>query len=41
VFRGGGWYVLAWYCRASDRYYDGPGNRNDDLGFRLAAAAPR
>ena len=35
VLRGGSWFYLAWYCRASYRHHDPPGFRNDDLGFRL------
>ena len=36
VFRGGGWYIPARYCRAA--YRDGvtPGDRFSNLGFRLA-----
>ncbi|MFM7153873.1 MAG: formylglycine-generating enzyme family protein, partial [Bacteroidota bacterium] len=41
VFRGGGWFDAAGYCRASFRNDDGPGGRGIYLGFRLAAAAPR
>ncbi|MEE8585963.1 MAG: SUMF1/EgtB/PvdO family nonheme iron enzyme, partial [Acidobacteriota bacterium] len=35
VFRGGAWYLNAWYCRSSYRYYYQPSNRNDLIGFRL------
>ena len=41
VYRGGGWYNSARGCRASDRGYSGPGYRYGNLGFRLAASAPR
>ena len=36
VLRGGGWYDSANYCRASNRYYDAPGNQNNVLGCRFA-----
>ena len=35
VRRGGSWMYDAWYCRASFRGIYSPGNRPDDLGFRL------
>ncbi|MGH9843809.1 MAG: formylglycine-generating enzyme family protein [Blastocatellia bacterium] len=35
VIRGGGWSTGAVYCRSADRYYDTPGSRLVDLGFRL------
>jgi hypothetical protein len=38
--RGGGWLSSAGDCRASGRAGDEPGSRNDNLGFRLAAAIP-
>ena len=36
VSRGGSWYNIARYCRSANRRNDAPGDRNDDLGFRLA-----
>ena len=35
VLRGGGWSTYAVNCRSANRSGDGPGNRFDDLGFRL------
>jgi formylglycine-generating enzyme required for sulfatase activity len=35
VIRGGGWYFSAGYARAALRNWRGPGDRYDDLGFRL------
>ena len=35
VGRGGSWDIRAWACRASDRDGDSPGDRVNDLGFRL------
>ena len=37
VFRGGGWYYFAWYCRSADRYGFSPDYRHFNLGFRVAA----
>ncbi|MEQ8702820.1 MAG: SUMF1/EgtB/PvdO family nonheme iron enzyme [Phaeodactylibacter sp.] len=37
VYRGGGWIIIARFCRASGRSGDGPGARLINLGFRLAA----
>lgn len=36
VVHGGSWYSFAQYCRVALRNYDSPGNRFNDLGFRLA-----
>jgi formylglycine-generating enzyme required for sulfatase activity len=36
VLRGGGWYGISFYCRSSDRVYDGPDGRDDGVGFRVA-----
>ena len=36
VLRGGGWTDNADFCRASNRYYDAPGNQNNVLGCRFA-----
>jgi formylglycine-generating enzyme required for sulfatase activity len=41
VYRGGGWGNSASYCRAAFRYRNSPGNRLDDLGFRLALSSVR
>ena len=38
VIRGGGWSGSSWYCTAGYRGCSYPGNRYDDLGFRLAAS---
>ena len=35
VARGGSWSDIAWYCRASYRTYNSPGDRISILGFRL------
>ena len=40
VLRGGCWDDVAGYCRAAFRRRGGPGNRNDYLGFRVAAVPP-
>jgi len=39
VVRGGGWYSHARYCRSAHRYYVGPGNESDNVGFRPARSA--
>jgi formylglycine-generating enzyme required for sulfatase activity/energy-coupling factor transporter ATP-binding protein EcfA2 len=39
VLRGGSWYVSAEGCRSSFRFYDLPGNRDGDIGFRLARSS--
>ena len=36
VYRGGSWYENAWSCRLSNRYFNTPDFRIDDLGLRLA-----
>ena len=36
VFRGGGWSSIAGYCRSAFRVRRSPGNRDSDLGFRVA-----
>jgi formylglycine-generating enzyme required for sulfatase activity len=38
VIRGGGWNNNAGNCRSAQRNSNSPGNRNNDLGFRLLAA---
>ena len=35
VSRGGGWCIVAGYCRSSSRNFNTPVNRFDGLGFRL------
>jgi formylglycine-generating enzyme required for sulfatase activity len=40
VIRGGGWNFRAQYLRSGYRGGWGPGNRLDDVGFRLARALP-
>ncbi|MCE2822802.1 MAG: SUMF1/EgtB/PvdO family nonheme iron enzyme [Saprospiraceae bacterium] len=41
VNRGGSWNSFARNCRASHRFINGPDDRVNYLGFRLAASAPR
>ena len=41
VFRGGGWYSNAKYCRVAYRYYGTPGYSFNDLGFRIAYSSNR
>jgi formylglycine-generating enzyme required for sulfatase activity len=36
IVRGGSWYALPRFARASDRLGDNPGDRNESLGFRCA-----
>ena len=36
VSRGGSWISNARNCRVSNRNNNSPGNRNDNLGLRLA-----
>ncbi len=36
VYRGGSAWLIAWFCRVSNRFYDTPDYRFYDLGFRLA-----
>jgi len=40
VFRGGCWGDYATFCRASLRNGNGPGNRFDNLGFRVVREVP-
>ncbi len=39
VLRGGGWLNRARLCRSALRFWDGPGVRSDDCGFRLCCSA--
>jgi formylglycine-generating enzyme required for sulfatase activity len=39
VFRGGSWDDTAAYCRSAFRGGNTPGNRNNDLGFRVALSS--
>ena len=39
VYRGGSWRYTARFCRSAFRYYDAPGFRLDNVGFRLLRAA--
>jgi formylglycine-generating enzyme required for sulfatase activity len=41
VVRGGGWDYNPRYARSANRLRDAPGDRVDDLGFRLARARTR
>ena len=36
VIRGGSWGSVAQHCRSAIRGYGGPGDRDDDVGFRLS-----
>ena len=40
VNRGGSWHDSAGYCRSANRFAAPPGNRNDNLGFRLSRSVP-
>ncbi len=40
VYRGGGWYYSARYCRSADRSDRWPGGRSGDLGFRAVRTLP-
>jgi len=40
VIRGGSWINVARFCRVSDRYYSGHGDRRSTVGFRLAYSSP-
>lgn len=40
VIRGGSWNDLAVYARTADRNFDLPGNRGNNLGFRLLRSYP-
>ena len=40
VFRGGGWRDGVGACRTANRCYADPGDRQDNLGFRLLRAVP-
>ncbi len=40
VVRGGGWGYRAGFCRSANRGRSTPGNRNQDLGFRLLRSVP-
>jgi len=39
VYRGGSWNNSAENCRPANRNNWNPGNRNNNLGFRLAASS--
>lgn len=41
VYRGGSWRYHARSVRAACRYWNGPGIRNDNLGFRFSLGRPR
>lgn len=40
VVRGGGWYESFDNCRPSFRFRNAPGNRDDNLGFRVVVSCP-
>jgi len=35
VLRGGSWYYNSWFCRSATRFWLNPGDRLDDIGFRV------
>ena len=39
VSRGGGWFLVAAYCRSANRRRDSPDFRSYDLGFRVALSS--
>jgi formylglycine-generating enzyme required for sulfatase activity len=39
VYRGGSWRYTVRFCRSAFRYYDAPGFRLDNVGFRLLRVA--
>ena len=41
VLRGGSWNYTPRYCRSACRLHTSPGDRIDDLGFRVVCSAPR
>ncbi len=41
IQRGGSWVNGPRDCRSAQRFRFAPGNRDDDLGFRVVCAAPR
>ena len=41
ILRGGSWFSDPRLCRSAYRYFDGPGNRDDGIGFRVVCSAPR
>ncbi len=38
VMRGGSWEYSAAYCRVSYRFFNGPSNRDNDVGFRVVVS---
>ncbi|MFZ4794912.1 MAG: formylglycine-generating enzyme family protein, partial [Blastocatellia bacterium] len=40
VVRGGGWGDYAVFCRSAIRFWRAPGDRDDDVGFRLSRTLP-
>ena len=36
MYRGGGWIYYLWFCRSADRARNGPAQRSNYLGFRVA-----
>jgi formylglycine-generating enzyme required for sulfatase activity len=41
ILRGGSWGLYPKICRSAYRNTFEPGNRNDDIGFRVVCSAPR
>ncbi|MBC6480382.1 MAG: SUMF1/EgtB/PvdO family nonheme iron enzyme [Hormoscilla sp. GM7CHS1pb] len=41
VLRGGSWYFNPWDCRSAFCLSNGPGNRYDDYGLRVACVFSR
>ena len=36
VLRGGSYFFNSYFCRSSNRYYNDPDNRYNNIGFRVA-----
>jgi len=41
AFRGGSWYGVTGFCRASSRSRNTPDDRRGGLGFRVALSSPQ
>ncbi|MEA5464603.1 formylglycine-generating enzyme family protein [Leptothoe sp. PORK10 BA2] len=40
VLRGGSWFYYPWLCRSASRYGGQPGDRDNDIGFRVSCSPP-
>ena len=40
VSRGGSWFTFPRFCRSAYRYFDTPGTRDLNIGFRVCCSAP-